>query len=122
MTHAPAVDLSVIEELRELETEDPNLVADLIDEFLKSTPVRIAKIRAAISASRPDEVGRIAHALKSGAGALGAVRLSETSRTLEHMGRVDNLDGARALAETLQQEYELARAEFLAIRAGRKAA
>ena len=77
-THAGAepatIDIDVISNLRRLQSpSEPNLLADLIDSFLRDSAERIAEMRSAATHATHQMLTRTAHALKGGSGTLGAI-------------------------------------------------
>jgi HPt (histidine-containing phosphotransfer) domain-containing protein len=84
-------------------------VRELIDAFVEDAPVQLAAIRSAVEQGDADEARRAAHTLKSNAATFGASALAEVSRELEAAGTRNELDGAGALVEQAELEWERAR-------------
>ena len=116
---APAIDVQVLANLRELQDPDePDFVVELIDHLLAETPERLAAIGAAIAAGDAKALNRIAHSLKSSCGNLGAIGLSALCAQLERAGAEARLDGAPALLEQARAEFARARTALEAERGG----
>ncbi|HEX9619706.1 MAG TPA: ATP-binding protein [Polyangiaceae bacterium] len=82
----------------------PNLLVRLIDEYLKTTPNQFSELAAAARAGELETTLRIAHALKSCAGNLGAVRLATMLGRFEATARSGNVgDLETELADLLHQ-------------------
>lgn len=93
VTHAPAeanrlIDDSVIDGLRELQGEDdPTFFTDIIATFLADTEERMKRIHAAVEEGDVATVGREAHALKSGAGNVGAIATASIAAAIERAAK-----------------------------------
>jgi signal transduction histidine kinase/HPt (histidine-containing phosphotransfer) domain-containing protein/CheY-like chemotaxis protein len=102
-----SIDLDVIQSLKELGGDDePSLLAELIELFTSDTPQRLARMLAAVESGDFDEAGRIAHALKSSCGNLGAVAMADLCRTIEHSCREGSVDDVPSLVQASRSEYE----------------
>lgn len=101
----PRLDLDSIDQIRELETVRPGLLAKLAASFEESGPRLLAQIREALASGDSAAARAAAHALKGTAASLGALRLSEQARRLEHacLG-TDGSDGAQAATQALAGE------------------
>jgi HPt (histidine-containing phosphotransfer) domain-containing protein len=92
--------------------DDPAFLAELIDTYLAEVPSLLAAMRHAIATGDSAVLRREAHTLKSSSAALGAGRLADLCRRLEHG------DG---LPETLvaqaEDEYRRVRQSLKATRA-----
>ncbi|MFH0943634.1 MAG: Hpt domain-containing protein [Planctomycetota bacterium] len=118
-TGAPAscLDLKVIEALRDLGgADDPGLLVELIDVFLKDSPERVEGVDAAVRNQDAEGLAAAAHGLKSSAANMGASRVSKLCRTLEAMGRGNDLQGAAELLQELKAEFSLVESAFEEIR------
>ena len=98
----PVLDESV---LSELQTLGPDVVAEIVDLFLADVPMRLRKLKDAISAHSRDAVLREAHGLKGSALGVGAARLAHLCAAIECDARNDNLDQATARSASLQSEF-----------------
>lgn len=95
------LDLKALKRLQSLNEEGkPDIIQELIEDFLGSAPGRISKIRAATLAGQAKEIGEAAHALKSAAAMLGAIRLAKICARFEVAAEGgNNLACGRLLAE-----------------------
>jgi len=59
------------------------LIRDLIDMLHENVPRKLAEARAALAAGDADTVGRVAHALASSAGNVGAADMQQAAAELE---------------------------------------
>jgi PAS domain S-box-containing protein len=96
--------------------DDPDVLAALIDIFLRDAPRLIDGARRGLQHGQADEVRRAAHTLKSNGATFGATSFSELSRELEALARSGALEGAAELIERLEAEYESVRIALEAVR------
>ena len=103
------LDQSVLASLRELQDEgDPDIVAEVGGLFLKHSPDKVKAILVALETGDAKGLYLAAHSLKSSSAYIGAMRLSALAKDLEMMGRSGALEGARDLADRMQEEFNLA--------------
>ncbi|HCV42255.1 MAG TPA: hypothetical protein DGH68_02135 [Bacteroidetes bacterium] len=106
--HAPepeSLDNARLEQLKRLsEKHDPGMLKSLVGDFLEGAPVRIAKMREAVSAADAEGVGTLAHGLLGVSGNLGLRRMAMLCGKLQYMGHADSLTGANGTIEELEQE------------------
>lgn len=96
-------DETALTELYELQSEDdPNLVADLIRDYLDQLESNTAAIVNAFHLNDAKSVEALAHSLKSSSRVLGLARMGEICFVLEEDGRDlrFNLDFILSLRET----------------------
>jgi PAS domain S-box-containing protein len=74
------------ERLRSLSEVGPGMVEKLIDVFARSTPPLLAELVEAVDSSDDEARRRLAHKLRGGSDAVGALRLSELASRLEDGG------------------------------------
>ena len=86
MTASDLLDSVTLHNLVELDDGGYGLLAEMIDIFREDTPHRIQDILAASAAEDAEALSRAAHALKGGAGALGARALRFLAADLEALG------------------------------------
>jgi signal transduction histidine kinase/DNA-binding response OmpR family regulator/HPt (histidine-containing phosphotransfer) domain-containing protein len=83
---------------------DQELMRDVVRLFLEDCPVRLAAIRAAITAGDMDALRTAAHALRGAAGTLSASGLVEAASVLERIGAEKRTDAAEAAWKTLNAQ------------------
>jgi two-component system sensor histidine kinase/response regulator len=108
------LDDATIRGLRELGSEDDDVLAEVVDLYVDDAPSRIEAMRSAIAASDPEALSEAAHALKSSSGNVGAVKVREICQQLETTGREGKIDGAGAVLTQLEREYAIAKSALLA--------
>lgn len=86
MTASDLLDTVTLHNLVELDDGGCGLLTEMIDIFRDDTPHRIQDILAASAAEDSEALSRAAHALKGGAGALGARALRFLAADLEALG------------------------------------
>ncbi len=103
-----AIDKEALQQLKELSDTVPgdNLLKNLIDLFNVETPKRIQEIKRAFEAKDFPNLTLAAHSLKSGSAYLGAMKLSEISKTIEHSSTNNEIPPEMdKLIEGLEKEY-----------------
>jgi HPt (histidine-containing phosphotransfer) domain-containing protein len=89
----PILDDNVIADLRESVGGDDAFVIDLASTYLAEGPEHLRALEEAVAAADVAAAVRPAHTLKSSSASLGAMRLSEISRGIEHAAREGQVDG-----------------------------
>ena len=105
-----SVDQAVLDRLRELnEDDEPDIVTELIDLFLRDTPPRLAALKDAISEGDAQALSQTAHTLKGSSASLGATRLAALNAELEKKASYGSLEDASRLLAQLDNEFERVR-------------
>lgn len=82
----PLLDSAVLASFAALAGDDgANPTAEIMATFRRESVGRLARLRAALDRQDLDVLVREAHAIRGGAGAVGAVRLASSARSLEHL-------------------------------------
>lgn len=81
-------------------------VRELIDTFVDEAPTQLATLRSAVAHGDAEEARRVAHTLKSNGATFGARSFTEVCRELEAAAKLAELDGAAALVERAEREWE----------------
>jgi len=104
---APALDPTVLSELRQFQTEgEPDIVQELAEAFQLETPSLLEALHKAVSQEQPEQLRRVAHNLKGSSYNLGAHTMAEFSAELETLGKNRTVEGATELVTRLEQEYQ----------------
>jgi HPt (histidine-containing phosphotransfer) domain-containing protein len=111
-----AVDVAVIDELKEATGRDPAFLAELIDTYLEDSAALLAAMRQAIAAADAAEVRRAAHSLKSNSASFGAGPLANVCRELEHRARDGRLDDAAEHLARIETAYAEVERELRSLR------
>ncbi len=83
----------------------PDVLVTMFSIFLKDSDELVEKLREAIERQDAKAVFELAHAFKSRSGVLGAIRLADLSKQIEHLGRAKDLAGAQELFANLVDEF-----------------
>jgi CheY-like chemotaxis protein/HPt (histidine-containing phosphotransfer) domain-containing protein len=103
----PALDLTVLAELRQLQGEgEPDIVQELAEAFQLETPPLLEALCQAVSEEQPEPLRRAAHNLKGSSQNLGARTMAALSAELETLGKHGTVAGAEELTLHLEQEYQ----------------
>lgn len=97
--------------------DDPEFLAELVDEFLDSTPAQLEELGTSLESGDLDTARRLAHTLKSTAATFGATVLSDACRSVEAAAKDDDLEGARAGLPALTSAYADGRLALEGLRA-----
>ncbi len=107
MTSFPVLDQATLQNLRELDEDgSQGFVAELLGLFITSSTERLQALGAALAAKDPRRLGAEAHSLKSSAGNIGALRLSQLCQSLENLGKSGDIQAAEALTQELRVELD----------------
>jgi two-component system, sensor histidine kinase len=118
---APILDVAVLDELLVSVQHDRSFVVQLIEAFLGDGERQIEQIAAAGAVGDAEALVRPAHTLKSSSATVGAARMAELARSLEHAAREGHTDEAQASAGALPAAWSDASAALRAWVDGRSA-
>jgi HPt (histidine-containing phosphotransfer) domain-containing protein len=118
MTASDLLDLTTLRNLVELDDGGHGLLSEMITIFRDDTPRRLRDILAATAEGSAEELSRAAHALKGGAGALGATALRLLAADLEAVGRAGSTEVGPDLPERLNATFQASLAALDAFVAG----
>jgi HPt (histidine-containing phosphotransfer) domain-containing protein len=96
------LDLTTLQNLVELDDGSHGLILEMLAIFREDTHGRIHAILAAADRQDAEEFSRAAHALKGGAGAMGAKALRNLSADLETLGRHGSVEAGPDLPGRLE--------------------
>jgi signal transduction histidine kinase/CheY-like chemotaxis protein/HPt (histidine-containing phosphotransfer) domain-containing protein len=113
-TVAPAepesIDVARIGQLKRLsEKHDPEMLANLVTDYLDGAPARIAKMRQAVRTSNPEELGTQAHSFLGVSGNLGLRRMAMLCGNLQYLSHADSLSGANEAIDRIDEELKQVR-------------
>ncbi len=106
MASSDLLDLTTLRNLVELDDGAYGLVLEMIAIFREDTPRRIQDILAAVAQGSAEELSRAGHALKGGAGALGAEAMQNLAADLEALGRGGDSNAGPDLPERLETTFK----------------
>jgi len=96
--------------LRSLDAEGaPSVFRTVVSMFLDDTPSRIEQLKSAVDRGDTKSIERVAHALKSSCGTVGADFLAELCATLEAKGRSEDREDLEGLVRLLDEEFSIVR-------------
>ena len=112
------LDVAVLGELRASVGDDPEFLAELIDDFVADAPAQISSLREA--AASGDEIGarRAAHTLKGTSRTFGAGELASVCQDVEAAVGAGDFDTVLARIDELEHEWGRVRTELVALRDG----
>jgi HPt (histidine-containing phosphotransfer) domain-containing protein len=106
MTRSDLLDQTTLQNLVELDDGGHGLLSEMIDIFRDDTPRRIQDILTAVAQGNAEELSRAGHALKGGAGALGAHALRLLASDLEALGSRGSSDAGPDLYDRLEATFQ----------------
>jgi HPt (histidine-containing phosphotransfer) domain-containing protein len=92
--------------LNEIAGGDTEFIAELLGDFVSQTPALIEQITTALAQGDAATVGRVAHALKGSARAVGADEFAAIAFELEQAGKQGNLTDAPDALHRLQTYWQ----------------
>ena len=117
--HDAPVDTSVLLSLTErLGDRGAQFREKLISTWERDTTTQLHALDEAVEAADRDAVARIAHSMRGGSAALGAVHLSSTCGEVEHALRADDPIDLRDARRRIREEAERARRGLADLRTG----
>jgi HPt (histidine-containing phosphotransfer) domain-containing protein len=109
------LDLTTIRNLLELDDGSTGLLAEMTALFRDDTPQRIQDLAAAAARGDAGTFSRVAHALKGGAGALGATGMRGAAAELEALGHEGSVDASPDLRDRLDELFRRSLAALEAV-------
>jgi HPt (histidine-containing phosphotransfer) domain-containing protein len=107
------IDPNVIARLRGLaDATDPSLLTRIFHLFLSDTPERITTLREAAATGDTAGLSKAAHSLRGACASIGVMGMAEICKTLESLGHGKYVDGAMALVEKLETEFNQVKVEI----------
>ena len=106
MNASDLLDMATLQNLVELDDGGHGLLSEMIAIFREDTPRRIQDILAAAADGDAEELSRAGHALKGGAGALGAEAMRNLASELEALGRRGSTAVGSDLSERLETTFQ----------------
>ena len=114
-----ALDNAVLGELRQSVGDDPEFVAELIDDFLADAPFQLESLREAATSGDAIRATRAAHTLKGHSRTFGAGELASLCMEAEAAAGAGDLDAVLSRLDEIDAEWRRVGAELLVWRDGR---
>ncbi len=97
--------------------DSPELLSELIDLFIETTPDLLSDIRQAVEHADAPALAHAAHTLKSSSASMGAQNLALLCAELESIGKANSLDGASERVLQTEAEFKQIKLRLLDLRA-----
>jgi HPt (histidine-containing phosphotransfer) domain-containing protein len=110
-----ALDNAVLGELRASVGDDPEFLAELIDEFVADAPAQVKSLREAATSGDAIGARRAAHTLKGNSRTFGAGGLALLCQEAEAAAGTGDLDAVLARVDGIDAEWGRVCAELLAL-------
>jgi HPt (histidine-containing phosphotransfer) domain-containing protein len=114
-----AVDDAVLGELRETVGDDPEFIAELVDEFLQDAPAQLESLRDGVTSGDASRVTRAAHTLKGNSRTFGAMELASLCQEAEAAARLGDLEAVLSRVDAIEHEWGRVRAALAPLGDGR---
>ncbi|MEC4673129.1 MAG: Hpt domain-containing protein, partial [Nitrospirota bacterium] len=101
----PPLDPTIFDDLRDLGSDDPVFLPDLIGRYLQKAVEHVEEIRQAISHEDMATLEGAAHTLKGSSRNIGALYLGSLCFELEEKGRMEEREGADDLLAQVHEEF-----------------
>ena len=111
-----ALDNAVLGELRESVGDDPEFLAELIDDFVADAPTQLKSLREAATSGDATGARRAAHTLKGTGRTFGAGELASLCQDAEAAAGAGNLDSVLSRVDEIDREWGRVCAALLAYR------
>ena len=113
-----AVDTTVLGQLRESVGDDPEFLAELVDEFLQDAPTQLETLREATTAGDAVAAMRAAHTLKGNSRTFGATQLASICQEAETAAGGGDLEAVRSRLAAIDHEWQRVSVELIPLRDG----
>jgi len=97
------LDPSVFGEMRDLMDD---ALEEFVVTYLQNSPLLIEKMRQGLNEQNTEDIFHAAHQLKGGSGSIGAMKLTDITKTIEQIAHDGSVDGIEPLLTQLSQEFE----------------
>jgi len=114
-----ALDDAVLGTLRESVGDDPEFLAELIDDFLADAPTQLDLLREAATSGDATDAKRAAHTLKGNSRTFGARGLASLCQEAETAAGKGDLDAVLSRLDKIDGEWRRVCAELVVRRGGR---
>jgi two-component system, sensor histidine kinase and response regulator len=91
------------------------LVQKVIAAYVDDTPQHLQTLRHAIAGDDATSVRKVAHSLKSASANVGAQKLAQLCKEMEHLGRAETTEGADLILTDMEQEFQAVRESLTAL-------
>jgi HPt (histidine-containing phosphotransfer) domain-containing protein len=103
----PVIDMSVLDSIRTLQRAGtPDLIGELATLYVSEAQTIMKTLGSAVDEKNTQDMFRLAHKLKSSSANLGAMHLSGLLKSLELLGRQNEVEGTADLFAHIQKEFE----------------
>lgn len=106
MTTGDAIDRKAIEAMLENTGGDPEFVAEIIEDYLADTVIRLDELVAALNAKDSVSAKRAAHTIKGSSSSFGASHFSALAAELEQLSLQSEFEPAAAQLPAFRLELE----------------
>lgn len=121
MNNNPIINPDTLAEMESLQMDgEPDIVVEIFSTFLEVTPARLNNLTQLAKAGDIKALSKEAHALKSSARTIGALRLGDHCQQMEHIEDLGLIDQKMELLAKIKSSLDEVFAEIKKIRPGIK--
>jgi CheY-like chemotaxis protein/HPt (histidine-containing phosphotransfer) domain-containing protein len=114
--HREVINRTALDNIRALSADGGDaLVQKVIAAYVDDTPQHLQTLRRAIAGEDANSVRKVAHSLKSASANVGAQKLAQLCKEMEHLGRAETTEGASGLLTDMEQEFQAVRHSLTAL-------
>ncbi len=106
MTGNDIIDRAAIDDLLESVGGDLDFLEELLEDYFDDSPHQLSEMQQALEDGDAGRFRRAAHSLKSNSANFGALKLADSCKELEEMGKSATLGGAGDRLPRIIMEYE----------------
>ncbi len=109
IVHEKALDMSVIQEILDLNDDgDPEILRTLIEMYKSETPNKLERLQKLVLRKDATALSEAAHELKSGSLSIGIQYMAQLLHEIESLAKENDLRGVQELVQLLVPAYEKA--------------
>ena len=113
------LDTAVLSALRVSVGDDPEFLAELIDDFIADAPAQLASLREAAASGDAIAARRAAHTLKGNSRTFGAKELASLCQKAEADAGLGDLEAVLSRVDAIEHEWGRVQTELAAFGDGR---
>jgi len=110
------LDTAVLDQLRVSVGDDPEFLAELVDDFLQDASVQLESLRVAVASDAATDARRAAHTLKGNSRTFGAMQLATLCQEAETAAANGDLSAVLPHLDEIDGEFRCVSVELLAWR------
>lgn len=115
MEYEGVIDRDVLDNLLAAVGGDGEFLTELLETYFEDSPQLFSTMHESLSKGDAEEFRRAAHTLKSNSANFGAIHLSQKAKSLEDLGKANDLEEASDSLADAEAEYRKVKSALEAI-------